>query len=602
MHTGTLDVRQIFGQERRHLVPLFQRPYVWNAEEQWDPLWEDLMAIVQRLLRRQETRPHFLGAIVLDQVPKPTGHIEVRLVIDGQQRLTTIQLLLTAFRDVCGSLGFDRHQRSLEKLTINDDPLKDEPDEVFKVWPTNADQASYRQVMLAGDPQTLCQRYGHKTKVPSLEHPVLDGYLFFHRRTHDWLVESEESRDARLEALYQAVREYLRLVVIDLGPEDDAQLIFETLNARGTPLLPSDLVKNHLFHRAQTRGIPLDPLYEQYWRPFDEDATYWRKELGRGHARRARIDTFLQFYLTVKLRDEVPVGHLYTAFRDRLVQLSDDPEVHFADLTLHGKVYQSFDQRLLAEEDARFFERLEVLGLASPYPFLMDLFLLLSEDEEQRRTVLRDVESFLVRRLFCQLTTRGYNRFFIDLLLQLHEGGRTPAERVRAFLLASKAESARWPSDEEFRAAWCSVPAFKVFTQNRIRMALEALECQMRTGKSEIITTGEKPTIEHLMPRKWRAHWPLPPQGDPIEVAAERDRLLDTMGNLTLVTRKLNSALSNGPWGAKLPDILFHSALALNRELTRHQSWGEESIQQRSDALFQHAVRIWPRPQEEPQQ
>lgn len=112
MDAGTLSIRDIFGHDRRHVVPLFQRPYVWTREIQWEPFWEDIRSVAERLLQNGSTRPHFLGAIVLDQLRKPTGHLETRLVIDGQQRLTTIQLFLEAFCDTCAEQKIDDYHRA----------------------------------------------------------------------------------------------------------------------------------------------------------------------------------------------------------------------------------------------------------------------------------------------------------------------------------------------------------------------------------------------------------------------------------------------------------------------------------------------------------
>lgn len=598
MDTGTLNVKTIFGQERRHTVPLFQRPYVWTRDDQWMPLWDDLRGVTDRLLQDLPTRPHFLGAIVLDQLRKPTGHIEARLVIDGQQRLTTIQLLLTAFRDVCGTLGADKHYRSLQILTTNRDPLSDDADEAYKVWPTNADQAHFRRVMGAVTPAALCRQYGFPDEVDKVGHPIADGYLFFHDRILDWLHHEQPDFDARLETLYRSIREYLRLVVIDLGPDDDAQLIFETLNARGTPLLPSDLVKNHLFHRAQVQGKPLEPLYEEYWRPFDDHADYWREELGRGHARRPRIDTFLQNYLTLRLSDEVPAAHTYTAFRDQ-VQPNDDPETHLQSLRDYADVFRSFDHLPPESRENLFFERLSTIGVVSLHPFLMDLFVRLNGRRAELLAILVDLESFLVRRMVCQLNTRGYNRLFLDALKALTGDGGAPEQRVRSFLLSSQAESARWPTQAEFRQAWLHSPLSRVLVQNRIRMILEALEKQLYDGRSERVSFGEKLTIEHLLPQEWRRYWPLPIGIDPIAAGEERELVLHTLGNLTLLTKKLNPSLSNGAWGSKLPAILEHSALALNRRLQAYATWDESAITQRGEDLFTAACRVWPFPSTE---
>ncbi len=128
MDARTLDIKTIFGQERRHVVPLFQRPYVWERESQLEPLWEDIRSVAERQLGGQPVRAHFLGAIVLDQVPKPTGQVEVRQVIDGQQRLTTIQLVFEAFADYCKEQGKDKHYPMLQKLVRNDNQFSTDPD------------------------------------------------------------------------------------------------------------------------------------------------------------------------------------------------------------------------------------------------------------------------------------------------------------------------------------------------------------------------------------------------------------------------------------------------------------------------------------------
>src|SRR5437870_5480729 len=129
MKADIVNLKTLFQKDVRYLVPLFQRPYVWNQEDQWEPLWHDIQDLTERLLVGKEVRPHFLGAIVLDQIRKPTGQTETRTIIDGQQRLTTLQLFLEAFCDLCKSRGVDRHRQALLKLTRNSDPLSEDRDE-----------------------------------------------------------------------------------------------------------------------------------------------------------------------------------------------------------------------------------------------------------------------------------------------------------------------------------------------------------------------------------------------------------------------------------------------------------------------------------------
>lgn len=257
MHTGTLTVRKVFEQERRHIAPMYQRPYVWTEDEQWEPLWNDFKALAEALLGGGQPRPHFLGAIVLDQRQTPTGHVETRMVIDGQQRLTTLQLFLEAFADLCKVRGLDPHHRALLKLTRNDDPLSKDPDEAFKVWPTNVDREHYRRIMNFGSPAEVEKYYKRqpkpkrprkgvakkgRTKAQQQDgHPLAGSYTYFYRVIDAWIGDAGESAETRVAHLFEAITNYVRLVVIDLDKEDDAQLIFETLNARGTPLLASDL-------------------------------------------------------------------------------------------------------------------------------------------------------------------------------------------------------------------------------------------------------------------------------------------------------------------------------------------------------------------------
>jgi len=597
MNAGTLSARKIFESDRQYQVPLFQRPYVWKRELQWEPLWEDIRALAERILCKQEAKPHFLGAIVLDQIMVPTGNIEKRLVIDGQQRLTTLQLFLEAFCDLCANEGAEKYHKALLKLTRNDDPMSEDADEQFKIWPTNVDQDHFRRALTAGSPEELRKEYAAASDADVVGHPVADGYLFFHRSIHDWLTAMEHQFDARLDALYVAMRDYIRMVVIDLEDSDDPQMIFETLNARGTPLLPSDLVKNYLFHKAKMERDKLETLYSKYWNSFDARPDYWRQELGRGHAKRARIDIFILHYLTAKKSDEVPVGHLYNEFRnyaENSTQLA--ARDHLASLHQYADVYRSFDSAAKNTRTWLFFQRLQAMDIMSAYPFLLELFVQLKEDQAEVLRVLEDLESFLVRRMVCQLSTRGYNRLFVELLDVLNgPESEKVSLRVRNHLMSFEGEDKRWPKDGEFRRAWLATPVYRVLMRQRVRMLLEALERQLHTGKTEKLEFGEKLTIEHLMPVGWMAHWPLPDGVDQVERRDQRERAIHTIGNLTLLTKKLNPSVSNGAWPGKSKEIHKYSLLKLNLELSELALWDEEAIRRRGEALFQAAVDLWPR-------
>jgi len=591
MKTDTLRFRDLLQKDIRLMVPLFQRPYVWTQKDQWEPLWEDIRGIAEDLLNDRFRRPHFLGAIVLEQVPTGAGEIERRLVIDGQQRLTTAQIVLEAFHDLCAEIGADNPRKALAKMTRNDDPMSNHTEGTFKVWPTTVDQKAFRLVMEAGTEEDVRRKLDEAPELA--EKPIVSGYLFFIQALREWIEPGSAQQEQRVNALVNTLRDHMRFVVIDLEDEDDAQLIFETLNARGTPLLPTDLVKNFVFHRARMEKTELQALYDKYWKPFDEWDDWWRKQIGRGHAQRARIDLFLQAFLTVQTRAEVPVTHVYAVCRDHIIQSGESAEAFLRKLRGSADVYGSFEVREKGSTEEQFFRAVRVLDVTSVMPVALELFTRFRNQPKILRPVLKDIESFLIRRTICGLNTRGYNRLFIDLLEQIKPAD-TLQDRVRKFLLKSDADSSRWPADAEFKAAWLSTPVYRTLVRKRVRFLLETLETSLQHAKTEEIVT--KLLIEHLLPQSWKQHWPLSGSGDETEEATERDRVLHTIGNLTLVTKSLNPALSNGPWAKKRKEIRKYGALSINRDVAEEDEWNESRIGDRSRELFKTARKVWPYP------
>jgi uncharacterized protein with ParB-like and HNH nuclease domain len=406
MEADTLNLTKLFELNRRYLVPLYQRPYVWNSDTHWKPLWEDVATVADRVLRGETPRAHFLGALVLEQMPTSTAEIETRLVIDGQQRLTTLQLLLEAFADCSAVRGFDKIQYKLRKLTRNDAEYTVEEDEQFKVWPTAVDQAQFRAVMHHEDAEGVRDEFASAE-----EHRLAGAFLFFSEMIEEWLDLGEGEPLARAEALYRTLRELIRLVVIDLAQDDDAQAIFETLNARGAPLLPSDLVKNVLLQRARAEGANVDDAYRRHWRAFDEKEKYWRENVGRGHARRPRIDIFLQHYLTLRGRQEIAVAHLYGEYRSFLRRKKEAALTHMEDLATYAAVYAGMDDLKPSTRERTFMNRMRTLEVGTSMPLLLELFSRQRADSLDVVPMLSAIESFLVRRMVCHLNTRGYNRF-----------------------------------------------------------------------------------------------------------------------------------------------------------------------------------------------
>lgn len=602
MQVGTLAIQHLFEKDVLYRVPLYQRPYVWKEDEQWQPLWEDLRRLSEDLLTGKQPRSHFLGASVQDRPSVPPGQIETRLLIDGQQRLTTLQLLLRAFEDVVKLEEDSRYHQAIGKLIRNQHPLSTEDYEGFKIWPTNADRDDYQMVMDSTDRAALLKAYGVRSDAKSVGRNIPDGYLFFHDAISEWLAENDGAdKGKKIPALYSAVRDNVRLVVIDLDEKDDAQLIFETLNARGTPLLSADLVKNSLLSEIQDNGGDAEKAYQKYWQAFDKDAPFWRAEIGRGHARRARIEIFLQHALTLLTGDDVSAAHLYAAYRDFSLGVhAGSPEDRIKTIREYGVIYRKIVEGHENPRVQTFLDRLKVMDIGTAYPFLLKLFDVLAVRVDLLAEVLSDIESFLIRRMVCRLSTRGYNRLFVDLIAEVDGAPDQIPRKVRDSLLGRTAEFDRWPSDEEFKKAWVNNPLYENLTRPRLRLILEAMESALRGDFAETMDVPKNLTVEHLMPQAWQANWPLPGKASEAEETLHRNELIHTIGNLSLLNEKLNPVQSNKAWvvegdpeGGKREALEDHSVLYLNKRLCEHDSWNEEKIKERSGDLFENAKKIW---------
>lgn len=580
MKADTNDLATIFGKQVRYVVPLYQRPYVWNSENHWRPLWDDVCWVFERSSQPStdgKPSPHFLGAVVLEQLPTQLGEIDVRLVIDGQQRLTTLQLLLAAASRVARENGCEAQARLLEGLTRNDPDLAKTREARFKVWPTNANRRAFVDVMAAdGAADDEANR-------------VHEAFAFYLETLRAWAADQSDV-ERSFEALTAVVRSLLKLVVIDLDAEDDAQVIFESLNARGTPLLAIDLVKNLVFQHAERAsvGADLDALYENQWSPFDQP--HWREEVVQGRLRRPRAEIFLMHWLTMKLAEEISAQHLYATFKRLLARESQPVTETIAEFAADRDVYADFFRQEPGSVPQRFFERLDALDTSTVYPIALLLFR--SElTEDQRDAALLMLESWLVRRMICRLTASGYNRLFLDLARLLKEAPAQSDRVVYDFLSSTDAESARWPNDEEVSWVLNDAPLYRVLVRKRLVMLLRAIEYDLRTEKVEPVPVPSGLSVEHVLPQSWQKHWPIR-TGDP-DASALRDSRVHRLGNLTLVTAKLNPSLSNAAWDVKKRELNKHSVLLMNSTLTGLPGWDEDAIDARTHELSSRVLEIW---------
>lgn len=585
MQANRHNLSEILEKTVRLVAPLFQRPYVWNQERNWEPLWQAIQDAAERRMASPSVRPHFLGAVVLNQLWTPMGRVSSREIIDGQQRLTTLQIAMAAARDQLADGGYEFFSQKLASMTQNH--TRNDDEERYKVWPTNRDRTEFVSAMKHGAQLVNTTPPGHSK--------LLDAYRYFHESVGEWLGhEGDVHREIRAEALTTVFTQDLILVVIDLDQDDDGQLIFETLNALGTPLLPSDLVKNLLFHESEKAGLESERLYTQYWSEFDQNDRYWREELRVGRLKRPRLDVFLQHYLTLKLGKFVMVEGSFRAYRDLLLEgRFASIEAAFADFRHYADLYQSLDNPEPGSVEAQFFGRFWYLDTQAVVPVLLELFHRHSSSDA-RRPFLVDIESYFFRRMICQLTTQAMNLIVIDLLGHLNQLGWTHAA-MQNYFATREGDRTRWPDDEELRKCVVERPIYQRILWWRLVFLLKIYEESLHGGKTDPISYHGDVTIEHAMPRSWQANWPLP-EGAAVDSASYRSWYVDAIGNLTLVTAKLNSALSNSAWPTKRGELAKHALLMMNHELTEHETWAEEDIKARGERMFEVFRTTWPRP------
>ena len=587
METGILSPKDLFQKGVRYTVPTFQRSYVWTQEEQWEPLWEDVQNIAEDYLEKleeargdavqaeQNTLRHFLGAVVIKQVNTASKDIEQREVIDGQQRLTTLQLLLDAIQYVYESHDLKPVARRLSKLVTNDRDLVEDSDHAFKLWPTKSDREAFRHAM-----HNELETENYKSS------KIVQAHEYFQLQARQWLEVDGELNSTRAEALEAAVTGMLRMVVIDLGSLDDPHVIFETLNARGTPLLESDLIKNFVLAES------VDNVEDDVWGHLEDD--WWREDVKQGRLFRPRIDALLDYWLEMRTAEDVTAGRLFLEFKRETDGKSIDSVMSQLRDDL-GKYRQYEDGHRNVAEDM-FHYRSSVMQMGAFTPVLISV---LSKPERVRLGVLKVLESFLIRRMICRATTKDYNRMALDLVRELH--GNTPEESysvVVEFLRGQTAESRQWPTDRELIDAMTALPLYRLLTRGRLRLVLEAIEGHYRaTTQAEQTEVPRNLTIEHVLPVGWQTHWPLSVNGNDEERSHKRNTLLHTIGNLTLVTNRLNASASNGPWERKRKTLDEHSVLMLNRVLLAESidiEWDEEFILDRSTRLADIVSDVWP--------
>ena len=609
MEAKDYTVGQVFGEGQLLEIPLYQRRYIWDLESQWQPLWTDIERIAQRVLDNPQEHqpPYFLGSVVIQQRPNEPGAVQRRTVIDGQQRLTTLQLLLDATHAVLMECDIKEEAEQLDSLIRNKIKSARPLYEKFKVWPLNVDQPAFEEVMTAEPP------VDHK----SLEHPesrFVRAHQFFTEQVRTYITAKDKDlEEKRAEALVIAMRESLKLVVISLEQSEDPQEIFETLNARGVRLTSADLIKNFLFQRLLLEEEDDSVVYTTYWQTFE--SPFWERLISKGRYVEPRLSIFLGQFLVSRVAEEIKVDKVFDRFKryveeeTTLSTLEILKQIHRVAAIYKEIIEGSEKPEGPLSVVERFVYRIDAMDTETVKPvllYLLDPSLDKVPDHEIEKALMT-IESWLVRRAAIHSTSKGYNKIFPQIVSELLKNPRsTSGTFVEKFLQQQTADSLYWPDDSTVRNELENASIYKI-ARSRLRMVLEGIEDEIRNPANEHAAIPQqwcergRLQVEHIMPTSWKANWPLT-EG---ETEEERKERINQLGNLTLLTPTKNAAVSNGSWFGDNPKKHKRALLSANTtflmnmrlvEETGTDGWTIDQINKRSKIMTDYFLQIWPAP------
>ena len=590
-------------------------------------LWEDIRDKAETRLQGGKEVPHFMGAVVLEP-QKKSGLLGVERfhIIDGQQRLTTLQYVLIALCHVLRELDQPALLPLAEGCLTNANPetMEDREVEFFKLWPTFRDRKQFVSAMRATTLDQLRERFpesftkaGWLKKIGVNHPPALEAIIFFREVMLEWAKDTSEFDLAnRSMALASAVLIDLSIVCISLGEDDDAQVIFETLNGHGAELHATDLIRNFIFMRANNDAAE---LYTNLWSQFE--TPMWSENQSRGRLNRPRLEWFVQSAVQAETGEEIDIGRLYDGYRRCVDGKSAlyDAAAQLLFLNCYADHYKELVTGIGTSPIAVFGRRIAVWDASPAHP--LSLKIAASELSSSEQTEIFDcLESYLIRRAICGLTRKNYNKVFAQQLKKLMDATIDP-KSFRDFLAEASGDGSRWPRDEEFQHSWLNASIYPGrLDAAKLRAMFHRLEAFMRSEKTEesVPLSLDSLDIDHILPQSWSAHWPLADgsivSSDDARTAEEVSRFVTTgldarmeaiidrnkhvplIGNLTMVHYGVNRSLQNHGFEQKQQAFFDHSHLQLNRALAKFTTWDEKTIQARAIALFGFAKGLWQGP------
>lgn len=532
------------------------------GRKNWEALWEDIRYLLDNT---SETEEHFVGAFVCMPSDMVAGQVPNYLVIDGQQRLVTFALLLCAIRDQASQSDSDEIAE-----------LGDEIHERYLFDKYKDDIERYCVVSRAEDRQTLFTLLSREDLAEEDETMIGEAYQYFKKRIAG-LVE-EENEDA-LQTLRNTIMQQMPLALVTASEEENPYAIFETLNERGVPLEESDLIRNHVFMHLDIDEQ--EEFNEDYWMPFEDKFSETNNH--------EKLD-LTRFYRTYLMRngDYVKKNSVYEAFRKRIdvrpVELAEELEEQ-STRYFWIKRPSTAPENWLSDRITRY----NLLNIGTADSLLLGMleeYQNESINSVELKRLFDGLESFAIRRSFCDESTRGYYRMFPNAAKRFDETG--DIDEIFSYL-----SERGWPNDRQFKE---SFEPFKIYDRDKDKAYLLLKIFEENHNHKEPVDF-ENLTIEHVLPQTIdsedeHGHAWIDALGSDWE--QKHEDLLHTIGNLTLTG--YNSDLSNKKYEVKKEKGLKNSHLEINNRFEHINQWDDAEIRDRGLELADQAARIWPVP------
>ncbi|WP_121058979.1 DUF262 and DUF1524 domain-containing protein [Helicobacter pylori] len=539
------------SQTNQFVIPIYQRLYSWK-KEQCEQLWDDIIKIGGN----DKMNGHFIGSILYVRVDDT--HSSPLLIIDGQQRLTTITLLFIALRDHLNDEDeflekFSRQKIQNRYLTNNDE----KGDKKFRLILSESD----KDTLLS-----LIDENKRKPSEPSLK--IIGNFKLF----EEWIRKNTD----KLETIFKGLEKLMIVWIALKKGKDDPQLIFESMNSKGVELTQTDLIRNYIVMETEIKKQ--EGFYNQYWRAMEED--FKQNE--------TLFNQFVRHYLTIKTREIPNINKVYEAFKDYRQKKGIEVEVLLQDLQKYCGYFCQIVFKKEADKDLnKALSFLVDLEMDVVYPLLLELYSDYSDGVLSKADfipIIALVESYICRRAVCGLGTKSLNKVFSSFTKKINKDQYL--ESIEAHFLSLEKTTGKFPKDSEFKDSLITIDFYK-FKKNKY--FLERLE---NFDTKEPVNT-QKCNIEHIMPQTLTPKW----QRDLGEnFQAIHDKYLHTIGNLTLTG--YNEEYSNNSFQEKrdMEKGFKQSPLRLNQSLKDLEVFGEEEIKKRANDLADWALKIWTYP------